>query len=219
MTGVVIALDSEAEAIFDCMEIENIQTIYGKPVYFGKAFEKEILVVVCGVGKANAAAGTCAVIAKGADTVLNFGTAGGLNESTEVGEVYLIERAVQYDFDLTQLNGGKIGTLNEETENYLPLFTPANITLERRALGTGDRFNDSPADHALLTKELGADVRDMEGAAVAQICKSAGIPCVVVKAISDVYGAGSTTEQFAKNLRRAMLGLKAELGEIFSALD
>ena len=125
---------------------------------------------------------------------------------------------MQYDFDLTQLNGGKQGTLDGETENFLPLFAPAALDFPRRALASGDRFNDSAADHDLLLS-LGADIRDMEGAAIAQVCKYAGIPLVSVKAISDVYGAGSTTEQYKKNTARAMLNLKAFMGEIFAALE
>lgn len=219
MIGCVIAMDSEAEILLDQMETETIRTVFGKTVRFGKAFGKELLLVVCGVGKVNAAIGACAAIANGADVVLNFGVAGGLNGHTELTDVYLIRNAVQYDFDLTQLNGGKIGTLNEETENYLPLFTPAELDFPRRALASGDRFNDSPADYRLLTEELHADIRDMEGAAIAQTCKAAGIPFVSVKAISDVYGAGSTTDQYQKNLRLAMLNLKAYLSEIFAALE
>ena len=59
----------------------------------------------------------------------------------------------------------------------------------------------------------------MEGAAIAQVCKYAGVPLLSVKAISDVYGAGSTTEQYKKNTARAMLNLKAFMGEIFAALE
>lgn len=217
MIGAVIAMDSEAEILLDNTEIENVQTIYGKTVYIGKAYGKDILLVICGVGKVNAAIGACAAIQKGADVILNFGVAGGLKSNTQVAEVYLIEKAVQYDFDLTQLNGGKIGTLDEEAENYLPLKTPP-LDFPRRALASGDRFNDSPIDHKLLTETLQADIRDMEGAAIAQACKGAGIPFISVKAISDVYGAGSTTEQFQKNLRRAMLNLKAFLPEILESL-
>lgn len=216
MIGAVIAMDSEAEALLSQMEIKNILTVYGKPVYCGTAFGKDILLCVCGVGKVNAAAGTCAVLGKGADVVLNFGVAGGLDEQTQLAEVYLIDRAVQYDFDLTQLNGGAIGTLDGETENFLPLYLPA-VDLPRRALGSGDRFNDSPADHALLCS-LGAHIRDMEGASIAQVCKYAGVPCVQIKAISDTYGSGSTTEQYKRNLSRAMLNLKAYLQEIIPAL-
>lgn len=217
MIGCVVAMDSEAEALLSQMEIENIQTVYGKTVHFGKAFGKEVLLVVCGVGKVNAAAGACAAILKGADVILNFGVAGGLHENTEVGEVYLIEKAVQYDFDITQCEGGKIGTLDGETENFLPLVVP-KLDFPRRALGSGDRFNDSPADHKLLL-ELGCDIRDMEAAAIAQVCKYAGVPFTSVKSISDVYGRGSTTDQFQKNLKQANLALKAEMREIIGGID
>lgn len=217
MIGAVIAMDSEAEALLSQTETENILTVNGKPVYAGKSFGKDVLLCVCGVGKVNAAAGACAVLQRGADILLNFGVAGGLGDRTQLTEVYLIDKAVQYDFDLTQLNGGKIGTLDGETQNFLPLSVPAGLDYPRRALGSGDRFNDSPEDHRLLLS-LGADIRDMEGAAIAQVCKYAGIPFVSVKAISDVYGAGSTTEQFKKNTARAMLNLKAFMGEIIKAI-
>ena len=217
MIGAVIAMDSEAEALLSQMEIENLMTVHGKPVYSGRAFGKDVLLCVCGVGKVNAAVGTCAVLEKGADVVLNFGVAGGLDSRTQLTEVYLIEKAVQYDFDITQLEGGEIGTLDGEAENFLPLYTPAALDYPRRALGTGDRFNDSPADHDLLIR-LGAHIRDMEGAAIAQVCKYAGVPLVSVKAISDIYGAGSTTLQFENNLARANLNLKAFMQEIIGAL-
>ncbi len=218
MIGCVIAMDSEAEILLSQTEIEGISSLYGKPVYTGKAFGKDIVLVVCGVGKVNAAAGTCAAISKGADVILNFGVAGGLHGNTEVAELYAIEKVVQYDFDCTQLNGTKIGTLDGETENFMPLFVPEEYDFPRRNLGTGDRFNDSVKDHELLI-ELGCDIREMEGGAIAEVCKYAGIPFVSVKAISDVYGTGSTTEQFKKNLKLALLNLKAHLPEILNALD
>ncbi len=219
MIGIVIAMDSEAEVLIDRMETENMGTMYGKTFREGKVFGKDAVVVVSGVGKVNAAAGTCAAISRGADVILNFGVAGGLKpENTAVGEVFLIDKAVQYDVDCSQPNGTEIGTLDGETENFLPLFCPKGLGLPRRALGTGDRFNDSPDDHALLLR-LGCDIRDMEGGAVAEVCKYAGVPCISVKAVSDVYGAGSTTEQFRMNLKRAMLELAAELPEIIAAAE
>ncbi|MDE7158000.1 MAG: hypothetical protein K2N74_00330, partial [Clostridiales bacterium] len=95
---------------------------------------------------------------------------------------------------------------------------PEKLDFARRALGSGDRFNDSPADHETLL-ELGCDIRDMEGAAIVQVCKYAGVPCVCVKSISDSYGSGSTTEQYRKNRNLAILNLKAHMGEIFAALE
>ena len=218
MIGCVIAMDKEAEILLSEMEIEGVSSLFGKPVYKGKAFGKELLLVVSGEGKVNAAAGTCAAIAKGADLVLNFGVAGGLvPERCEVSEIYLIDKVVQYDFDLVQISGKPVGTLPGEDNNFLPLHCPDKLDFARRTLGTGDRFNDSPVDHKLLL-ELGCDVREMEGGAMAQVCKYAGVPFVSVKAISDVYGMGSTTEQYKKNCKLAILNLKAHLPEILGAL-
>jgi len=218
MIGAVIAMDSEAEALLSQMEIEGISSLFGKPVYTGKAFGKDVLLVVCGVGKVNAAAGACAAIQKGADVILIFGVAGGLNDRTEVSELYAIDKAVQYDFDCTQLNGSKVGTLDGETENFMPLTVPEKFDFPRRALGTGDRFNDSVKDHDLLT-ELGCDIREMEGGAIAEVCKYAGIPFISVKSISDVYGSGSTNDQFRKNLKLAILNIQAHMKEIIEAID
>ena len=218
MIGCVIAMDSEAETLLDQMEIKSVSSVFGKVVYLGTAFQKEVVLVVCGEGKVNAAAGACAVISKGADIVLNFGVAGGLKQNTEVAEIYAIEKAVQYDFDCTQLNGTKVGTLDGETENFMPLFVPDRFDFPRRALGTGDRFNDSPVDHKLLIA-LGCDIREMEAGAISEVCKYAGVPFTSVKAISDVYGTGSTTEQFKKNLKLALLNLKAHLPEILEAME
>ena len=219
MIGCVIAMDREAEILLESMEIKNSRTMYGKTVHIGKIFGKEIILVVSDVGKVNAAVGACAAILQGADIVLNFGVAGGLAaDRTEVAELYLIDKVLQYDFDLVQINGGKIGTLDGEEDNFLPLACPAGLDFPRRAVGTGDRFNDSPVDHKLLL-DLGCDIREMELGAIAQVCKYAGVPCVSVKAISDVYGSGSTTDQFQKNCKLALLNLKAHLKELLENID
>ncbi|MGN1061755.1 MAG: 5'-methylthioadenosine/S-adenosylhomocysteine nucleosidase, partial [Candidatus Scatosoma sp.] len=192
--------------------------ILGKKVYEGEAYGEKFALVLCGVGKVNAALGAeIALLTYRPQSLLNFGVAGGLNARTALCGVYAIDKAVQFDFDLTQLNGGKIGTLDEYTQNYLPL-TPLDLPLPSRALGTADRFNDSTADYALLTKELGADIRDMEGAAIVQAALCAGVNAYCVKAISDVAGSGSTTKQFLKNRDAALANLQKALPEIFSAI-
>ena len=89
---------------------------------------------------------------------------------------------------------------------------------EKKKLGTADRFNDSPADYILLTKELSADIRDMEGAAIVQAAYAAELPVYSVKAISDVAGSGSTTEQFLANKNKALKNLQDRLADIFEEL-
>lgn len=218
MIGAVIAMQSEADILLEQMEIFRSLKVSGKTVYVGRAFGKDVALVVCGVGKVNAALGTQLLVSKfDAETLLNFGVAGGLNDSTKLCTVYAIEAATQFDFDLTQLNGTKMGTLDEYTENFLTL-NDTNLPYEKKKLGTADRFNDSPADYALLTKELNADIRDMEGAAVVQAAYAAELPVYSFKAISDVAGSGSTTDQYLQNRAAALENLKAALPVIFEAL-
>ena len=218
MIGAVIAMQSEADILLDEMEISRSLTVSGKKVHVGKAYGKDIAVCICGVGKVNAALGAQLLVSKfDAEKLLNFGVAGGLNKGTQLCQVYQIEAAVQFDFDLTQLNGTKIGTLDEYTENYLRLNV-LNLPLEKKKLGTSDRFNDTPVDYELLTKELNADIRDMEGAAIVQAAYATELPVYSIKGISDVAGSGSTTEQFLLNKDKALKNLKAALPSIFEAL-
>ena len=87
-----------------------------------------------------------------------------------------------------------------------------------KQLGTSDRFNDSPADFTLLTQTLNADIRDMEGGAIVQAAHAAKLPVFSVKAISDVAGSGSTTEQFLVNKNKALENLKTALPVFFEEL-
>lgn len=218
MIGVVIAMQSEADILLNEMQVNRSLTISGKAVHVGTAYGKDIALCVCGVGKVNAALGTQLLVSKfDVEKLLNFGVSGGLNQTTELCNVYQIEAATQFDFDLAQLNGTSIGTLNEYTEPYLSLNL-LNLPYEKRKLATADRFNDSIDDYNLLTKELKADIRDMEGGAIVQAAYAMSLPVYSIKAISDVAGSGSTTEQFLANKDKALANLKAELPKIFKQL-
>ena len=218
MIGAVIAMQSEADILLEQMKVERSLTVSGKNVHIGTAFGKEIAVCVCGVGKVNAALGTQLLISKfDVKKLVNFGVAGGLNSGTELCAVYQISHAVQFDFDLADLNGTSIGTLNEYEEPYLALGV-SSCPFPLKKLGTSDRFNDSKEDYTLLTEVLGADIRDMEGGAIVQAAYAAQLPVFSLKAISDVAGSGSTTEQFLKNKAAALANLQAALPTFFEEL-
>ena len=218
MIGAVIAMQSEADILLDQMQVQRSLTVSGKTVYVGKAFGKDIAVCLCGIGKVNAALGAQVLVSKfGVDKLLNFGVAGGLNKNTKLCEVYQISAAVQFDFDLTAINGTKMGTLDEYKENYLTT-NHFKANFPKMKLGTADRFNDSKTDYKLLTEELGADIRDMEGAAVVQAAYCTELPVYLIKAISDVAGSGSTAEQYFANKAKALENLKAALSVFFEEL-
>ena len=209
----VIAMKSEAEPLISAMKINKEYTACDKRIVCGTLYGEQVAVVVCGVGKVNAASGAqYAIDCLGATVIINLGVAGGLNNTVKIAQTYAVSAVVQYDFDLTQLNGTAIGTLNECTENYLSLSVAEGFEIKKVA--TGDRFNDSPDDYKLLTKVLGADIREMELGAIAQVCMHAGVKCYSFKTISDLAGSGSTTEQFLKNLETCFVSISKTLEKI-----
>lgn len=211
-------MESEARPVTDRMENAKESEAHGRKVVRGYLRGKKTAVVVCGVGKVNAAAGTqYAIDCLGADKIINAGFAGGLNGGTKVGAVYGISHAAQYDFDLAAINGTPVGTLNEYPEPFMELATRPLFPLKK--LATGDRFNDDKADYEFLTETLNADIRDMEGGAIAHVCRHAGVPCYSFKVISDVAGSGSTTEQFLKNIALCAKVLGENTEKIFEAVN
>ena len=218
MMGVIIAMECEADILLRDMEVKVRKTYCGKTVYEGSVYGRDVVLIVCGVGKVNAACGAqMAIDLYHARVLVNFGVAGGIGESTEIAGVYQIEKAVQYDFDLAGLNGTKIGTLNEFTENYLPLSVLPDV-LPLRLLATADRFNDDKDDYLLIKEYMQSDIRDMEGGAIAQVAVHAGVPYYSWKAISDKAGNTSSFEQYNANKLHALECLHGRLKELFNLL-
>lgn len=179
---------------------------------------------VCGIGKVNAAAMTMKAICEGADEIWNVGVCGGFG-NVEVGEVYGVESAVEYDFDLAKLNGTEIGTLDEYDTPYIGLRYPDAVSERmessrsikgRRTLATGDHFNDSESDYGLIVNILGASLRDMEGAAIAHVCKRFGVCCVSIKCVTNVAGKGSMTGQYKDNRTRCFEILTEAMKELLT---
>ena len=217
--GVVTAMQCEADLLLRDMDVAAREVYCSKTIYMGKVGPKDVALVLCGVGKVNAAIGAQTLLdLYHARVLFNFGVAGSVRDNTEIAKVYQIEKAVQFDFDLTTVNGTRIGTLDECRENFLPLAVLPQSRLPLRALATADRFNDDRADLRLLQTELNADIRDMEGGAVAQVAMHASVPCHIWKAVSDKAGSGSTVGQYRENKLRALQALQKELPALFALL-
>lgn len=189
MKAFVVAMECEAEAVRPFLK-------EGDGLY------------VCGVGKVNAAAATQRAIDAGAREILNAGVAGGFSADMEIGGVFEVSEAVEYDFDLSAVNGTVAGQLNEFDSPYLPLSTRGVFPLRR--LATGDRFTDDPADAELMAN-MKCSIRDMEGAAIAHVCLKNRIACRSLKAVSDIHGRGSMIEQYRCNLGYALKRLSKAL--------
>lgn len=147
--------------------------------------------------------------------VLFAGVAGGIGQDVGIGDIVVADELVQHDFDATplfdrfvipSLATARISTdpratddLTAATHRFLgggalseiagagfAPFDPTGAQVHRGLIGSGDRFVESAADAATLLRDLPDLLAvEMEGAAVAQVCTEAGVPCAVVRSISD----------------------------------
>jgi adenosylhomocysteine nucleosidase len=154
-----------------------------------------------GVGKVAAAAVTQRVMDREQpDGIVFVGVAGGLAPDLDQLSVVIAQDAVQWDVDITPVNGGEPGTLNDGRRFMKLDAVGSNLALEAaQKLGfyarlgrvaSGDAFVADSAKAAWVHQTFQADAVEMEGAAALQIASDHGVPMVLVRVISD--GAGET---------------------------
>ena len=138
-------------------------------------------VLYCGVGKVNAAIALTrelcryALAAAPLPLVLNFGTCG--SRVHAAGAFLACDRFVQRDMDVRGLGFALGVTPFDETPASLsvePIFT----RLRQGICGSGDSF-------AITECDLACDVLDMEGYALAKVCRLMGAPFGCVKYVTD----------------------------------
>ncbi len=196
----VIALKKEAQELLNRAENLKEFLIADKPCYSCTLNGKEVIIAISGIGKVSAALTTQLLIDKyNPKFIFNFGTCGGMNNSVEILNYYLIDKCCQFDFDLRELDGVPLGYIQEYNTVYFGTYTNGLDFLKTSRVASADRFNNDITDINAIN-QIGCSLRDMEAGAIAQVCTSNNVPLVMVKGISDVYGNGTAQEQFYQNL-------------------
>lgn len=201
MIGIVVALKKEAEKFL--LTADNVKQIKlaDKDAFLGKVDDIEFILIISGIGKVSSALSTQLLIDKYSPTsILNFGTTGGMNQSVQALNYYLVDKCCQYDFDLTELDDVPLGYIQDYDTVFFNTKTDKVDFLPIRSLASADKFTNKDTDIKTIN-DLGCSLCDMEGAAIAQVCTSNNLPLYIVKGISDVSGSGTAPEQFMKNLQ------------------
>lgn len=195
MIGIIVAEIEEMNAVKEIMENVNFMEIYNLKIYTGAIGNKEIVLVRGGIGKVNAAR-VCQIITDkfDLDYIINVGSAGGLNECLNIGDIVVGEKLVQHDFDVTAFGREKgfipeSGKFFESNKNLLEKCK--NIKIDHQKIvtgiiGSGDVFLTNTDLKEKIKKEFNCDCVEMEGAAIAQVCTLNKIPFLVIRSISDI---------------------------------
>lgn len=161
--------------------MNNLQVIMALPMESQNVFEsKGITVHYCGIGKINAAMKATELILKGADGILNLGTAG--SHHFETHSLIQCGSFVQRDMDLSPLGFPRGKTPMDEISDEIKIQThdlnSNDFPMRWGVCGTGDAFE-------VEVPKVTCQLVDMEGYAIAKACIKLGVPFYSYKYITD----------------------------------
>ena len=199
-TLIIGAMKIEVEAL--CAEFSAIEKEKG--VFVSENGDDTVIICQCGIGKVNAAALTQRIIDKySPDRIINTGTAGGLQEGLNIGDVIIAAKAAYHDFKpvsiVVDMFGDKyiysdkslVETASEACEKY-------GIPHRIGTVVTGDCFVSTKEQRDDIFAEYpDAICTEMEGAAIAHVCNINQIPFVIIRAISDFAADEKLFDEFA----------------------
>ena len=196
--GIIAAMKEEMQEIKKIMqEIEEIKI--RELIFFkGKINNNNVILVEAGIGKVNAARVTQLMIDKfEIQRVINVGSAGSANNELKIGDIVIGKRLVQHDFDITAFGHPKgfITNIGQYVESDSELISKMEQTILKLSqnefkikigtIASGDIFCTEPKMKEKIRTKFNADAIEMEGAAIAQVCKLNEIPFIVIRSISD----------------------------------
>lgn len=229
MIGIIGAMDIEIKLILE--EMKNIKELkYGiRTFYEGQLNNREVVVVLAGIGKVNAAITTSLLLTKyPIQYLINVGVAGGQN-GVNHKDVVISSEVVYHDVDVARF--GKY--LHGQIPGSEPLFYADKKLLEatekvlkkldlRHKIGkiaSGDQFVYEKEKIKEVNK-LYTDIYavEMEAAAIAHTATEYHVPFIIYRSISDVLDDESQADDFyefldeaAHNAARVLLELVKEL--------
>ena len=197
--GIIGAMTVEVETLRSNMTELTTTKRAGMTFYEGKLEGVPAVVVVCGVGKVNAA--MCVQVlcdCFGVTHVINTGIAGSLCADLDIGDLVISRDAMYHDFTCQELNPayavGQVPDLEvlrfpaDEKLMEAAVTAAKNTDTPQVMVGTiasGDQFISNKERKAKIIADTGAYCTEMEGAAIAHTAWRNGVPFVVIRAISD----------------------------------
>ena len=217
-TAIISAMSVELKALVDAADVQKETVIGGKTFYVGKLNGEDVVMVQAGVGKVLSANYTAALLnnftVKG---VVFTGIAGGVGDEVNVMDMVIGTGLVQHDYG-TETNKGFVWN-GEAAADEKTGVIPVDGTLSKIAynaacdvlgsgkvhqgiIATGDQFISSESYVKTLQTEFNALACEMEGASVARVCDQFGVPCTIIRCMSD-KADGIAHDTYAFNYTQA----------------
>jgi adenosylhomocysteine nucleosidase len=144
-----------------------------------------------GWGKIAAAASAQYVIDRWSPKLLiNLGTCGGFAGEVEAGAILLVERTLVYDIVEQMGDPAEAVAFYTTTLDLSWLSEPLPVPVRRSLLVSADR-DLIAAEIPRLKAEFGAIAGDWESGAIAFVAKRNGVPCLILRGVTDLVSEQS----------------------------
>ncbi|MDR3217008.1 MAG: 5'-methylthioadenosine/S-adenosylhomocysteine nucleosidase [Clostridiaceae bacterium] len=193
--GIITALTKEMLPIYNQLgALVGSEEFFNGVIYHYVDKDKIFYVATSGIGEIYAAAATELLAVKyRAEIILNFGFAGSLSPKFSIGDLVVGKSVVHHQYDIRDIGASARGQyqgresefwqlsegLREGVQAVLPERLPEVV------IASGDKFISDKKSKSDLVKNFGAEICDMESAAIAIIAEANGIPALVIKVVSD----------------------------------
>jgi len=207
----IAAVEAELHALQEGLQDVRALACARRPAWHGTLHGQEILLVAAGIGKVNAAAATAVALEQHAPHgVISFGSAGAyLDSGLQPGDLLLARDEVLADegvdcgdrfLDLEALGFPAVATPHPAYNRFAPpatLLKRAEEVLSKTAARLAVRLqtataltvsscSGTTARGATLARRWQGSGENMEGGAVAQVCRAWEVPWLEVRGISNL---------------------------------
>jgi len=218
MIGILGAMEEEVGLLRARIDDPRQETAGSRVFVRGDLAGHQVVVAISGFGKVAASSTVTTMLDRYEPSAVLFtGVAGGIDHTVRRGDVVVADALVQHDFDaspivpkyvIPSLGVSRIESDPELVAVAVEAAEGMGHSVHRGLVASGDRFIDDPAEVATLRSELpGILAVEMEGAAVAQVCREREVPFVVVRAVSDTADGDAASDflEFVRTVSAPML--------------
>lgn len=224
MIGIMGAMPEEIRHLIPHIQNVRQQESGMRVYYQGTLLGTPVVLVFSRIGKVAAATTATNLILKyGVEEIIFTGVAGALHPDLRIGDVVVGRHLYQHDMDATPIMSRfEIPLLGrhyfetpqaqserammaakrffEHFDTYIPESERTRFHIKNPAIvlgdiASGDVFVSAHAHKTDIQESLpSVQCVEMEGAAVAQVCYEFGIPCTVIRTISDAANESSEVD-------------------------
>lgn len=202
--GILVAMTVEYNQVAAMLQDTGTVQVGPQKFLVGTLGENRVVLLQCGIGKANAASGvTNLIISFHPDYIISTGAAGGIDAVLKVMDVVVGQQICYHDVncgdncDPGQVQGLPRLFTGDEHLVSIAKSLKTDVRIVPGLICTGDQFITN-RDELNVIKEkypLGLAV-DMESAAIAQVCLLWNVPMISFRIISDTPGVKEHFDQY-----------------------